>query len=127
MRDNLRHFLPGPIPRRAAMRRLVMLALVAGLAALPALYAATATANPAGPNGQILFGRYDPNLDDTVLYTINPDGTHEQQVLPLRPGVPTVVARRHPNRNLRHTHLRRRRDDHRSGHRQLSGDTGAGS
>jgi len=64
------------------MRRLVMLALVAGLAALPALYAATATANPAGPNGQILFGRYDPNLDDTVLYTINPDGTHEQQVLP---------------------------------------------
>jgi Tol biopolymer transport system component len=64
------------------MRKLILLALVAGLAAFPALNPPPATANPAGPNGQILFGRYDPTLDDTVLYTVNPDGSHARQVFP---------------------------------------------
>ncbi len=51
-------------------------------AAVLALAPPMAAANPIHPNGQIAFARYDPSLDDTVLYTINPDGTHEQQVLP---------------------------------------------
>jgi len=65
------------------MRKVIRLGLVACLAALPTISASPAAANPAGPNGTIVFARYDPALDDTVLYTINPDGSHEQQVLPL--------------------------------------------
>ena len=57
-------------------------AMLAGLLAIAALTAAPAAANPPGPNGQILFGRFDPLQDDTVLFTINPDGSHEHQVLP---------------------------------------------
>jgi Tol biopolymer transport system component len=71
-----------PIPKGAGMRKLIMLALMAGSAALLALYVSPATANPTSPNGQIVFGRYDPSLDDTLLYTINPDGSHERQVVP---------------------------------------------
>jgi Tol biopolymer transport system component len=71
-----------PIPKGAGTRKLIMLALVAGSATLLALNTSPATANPAGPNGQLLFGRYDPTLDDTLLYTINPDGSYERQVVP---------------------------------------------
>jgi Tol biopolymer transport system component len=53
---------------------LVLLVLVAALTALPA------GAKPTRANGQIAFARFDPALGDTVSYTINPDGTHEQQV-----------------------------------------------
>lgn len=62
-------------------RNALIFALLAGSCAC-ALTAATAQAKPPGPNGQIVVGRFDPVLDDTVLYRINPDGTHEQQVLP---------------------------------------------
>jgi TolB protein len=41
-----------------------------------------AGARPPGTNGQIVFGRFDPNQGDTVTYTINPDGSHEKQVRP---------------------------------------------
>jgi len=61
-------------------RRVLLVAifamLIAALAALPA------AGRPPGTNGRIVFGRFDPNLGDTVFYTINPDGTHEEQVLP---------------------------------------------
>jgi TolB protein len=61
----------------------VVLALVAAcVAALPALAAVSASARPTHSNGQIAFARYDPSLDDTVFYTVNPDGTQEQQVVP---------------------------------------------
>ena len=59
----------------------LVLSLLAGLC-VSALTSAAARAKPPRPNGQIVVGRYDPVLDDTVLYRINPDGTHEQQVLP---------------------------------------------
>jgi hypothetical protein len=36
-------------------------------------------------NGQIAFARYDPTLGDTVIYTVNPDGSHEQQAIPGTP------------------------------------------
>jgi Tol biopolymer transport system component len=35
-----------------------------------------------GPNGQIVFARSDPSLDDTVTYAVNPDGTHLRQFFP---------------------------------------------
>jgi WD40-like Beta Propeller Repeat len=78
MRDKPTHLLS----MRVRARKLIRLALLACLVALPALIAGPATANPAGSNGQLLFARYDPNLDDTVLHTINPDGSHDQQVVP---------------------------------------------
>jgi hypothetical protein len=60
---------------RNALRILAAVALLLALSAVPA------AAKPPGPNGQIAFGRYDPFFDDTVPYTINPDGTHEQRVV----------------------------------------------
>jgi Tol biopolymer transport system component len=39
-----------------------------------------AQANVFGPNGRIVFGRFDNKLGDTVSYTVNPDGTHQQQL-----------------------------------------------
>ena len=63
------------------MRTLTAASLVS-MALLLSLTAAPAGAKPPGTNGQIVFGRFDPLLDDTVVYTINPDGSHEHQVLP---------------------------------------------
>src|SRR5215212_2844364 len=59
------------------------IAVLAGVVALLAVSVTPAVAKPGGPNGQIAFGRFDPLLGDTVFYTINPDGTHERQLLPL--------------------------------------------
>jgi len=64
------------------MLKRIALALVACVATFPALSVPPAAANPTHANGQILFARYDPNLDDTVLYTVNPDGSHQRQVVP---------------------------------------------
>ena len=33
-----------------------------------------------GPNGRIAFARFDHTLGDTVTYTANPDGSHQQQL-----------------------------------------------
>lgn len=62
------------------MRKLILLGSLAALVLLTALTALPASARPRGTNGQIAFARFDPSLGDTVAYTINPDGTHEQQV-----------------------------------------------
>jgi Tol biopolymer transport system component len=57
------------------MRKLIVgfltAALLCGAAAVPA------AAKPRGTNGQIVFGRANHSA-----WTINPDGTHEQQLLP---------------------------------------------
>jgi Tol biopolymer transport system component len=63
------------------MRRLVTLGavvemLLVGLVAV----AGPAQAKVPGPNGEILFTRFDAALDDGVLYTMNPDGSHLHQV-----------------------------------------------
>jgi TolB protein len=63
------------------MRRLTIIGALAGLVALAAMSATPAGANPPGSNGQIAFDRFDPLLDQTFLYTVNPDGSHEHQVL----------------------------------------------
>src|SRR2546421_7913771 len=56
------------------MRKLIAFASLA--AAIAAVLAIAAAANPRGSNGRIAFGR------DGLVYTANPDGTHEQQLLP---------------------------------------------
>ena len=60
------------------MRKLIVLGGLAGLA-LAALFALPAGAQPPGVNGQLVFGRNDPAPGDTVIYTVNPDGSHERR------------------------------------------------
>lgn len=52
-------------------------ALLGGVAAT-----APAQAKPPGANGQIVFGRYSTALGDFQIFTANPDGTNQAQVLP---------------------------------------------
>ena len=40
-----------------------------------------ATAKPPGANGLISFTRFDPALEQDVIYTVNPDGSHEQPLM----------------------------------------------
>jgi Tol biopolymer transport system component len=61
------------------MRRLLVLVIVA--AAVVALGAGSAAARPRGHNGLISFTRWDPVLQQDVVYTINPDGTGERPLL----------------------------------------------
>lgn len=62
------------------MRKLIVLLCLGSLAAMVTL--ATAGATERGANGRIVFGRFDPAQGDTVIYTANPNGSHEQQLLP---------------------------------------------
>ena len=66
---------------------LVLLGLLMVLA-VGALFVGGAPPPPPPFNGMIAFGRMDPAQGDTVLYVINPDGTHERQ---LRPDVHEAV------------------------------------
>jgi hypothetical protein len=68
--------------RRAAIA-VAAVTLLMGLTAMPAL------ARPRGSNGQMVIGRDDPLLDH-VVSTINPDGSHERQLLPFGLGAPEV-------------------------------------
>jgi Tol biopolymer transport system component len=69
---------------RAAPRAAWLLVAVGLLAA--ALLAAylVGSQNRAGPaiNGQIVFGRFDESLGDTVIYVVNPDGSHLRAIRP---------------------------------------------
>jgi Tol biopolymer transport system component len=71
------------------MKRPVAFVTVSGMMLL-GLVAATAPAQAKvpGSNGQIVFTRYDPAIDDTHVLTANPDGTHEHQLLPDPAGLP---------------------------------------
>jgi Tol biopolymer transport system component len=62
------------------MRKVIAFAVV--MATVAALIAIPAAANPRGSNGRIAFGRDDLALGDVVVYTANPDGSHQQQLLP---------------------------------------------
>jgi Tol biopolymer transport system component len=61
------------------MRKLLMLALLAS--AVAAIVVTPATAKPPGANGLISFTRFDPALHQDVVYTVNPDGSHEQPLM----------------------------------------------
>jgi Tol biopolymer transport system component len=41
-----------------------------------------------GPNGQLVFARFDPAIDDSHVFTVNPDGTHEHQLLDAAAEIP---------------------------------------
>jgi Tol biopolymer transport system component len=60
------------------MRRLLVLVFLA--AAVAALATSSATAKPRHRNGLISFTRFDPALQQDVVYTINPNGTGEHQL-----------------------------------------------
>jgi hypothetical protein len=60
------------------MRKLALLVLVT--AAIAAVSVASAAAKPRGTNGLISFTRWDPALQQDVVYTINPDGSGERQL-----------------------------------------------
>ena len=72
------------LPRLAASPAWRMLAIASLLLILILAALLAVGARPFGPptNGRIVFGRFDPVQKDTVLYTVNPDGTH---LLKLRP------------------------------------------
>ena len=57
------------------IRSVVLLAV--GLAAVAAVSAA---ASPRGTNGQIAFARFNPALDDTQVYVVNPNGGGQRLV-----------------------------------------------
>src|SRR5690242_2968339 len=61
--------------------------LLTALLSLVLLTAQLVSASPAqakvrGPNGRIVFGRYDPTVQDFHIFTVKPDGTDEKQLLP---------------------------------------------
>jgi Tol biopolymer transport system component len=64
------------------MRMRTLFATLAGIVALVALTSVSAGASPRGVNGQIAYDRADPAGDDRFVYTANPDGSHEQQLVP---------------------------------------------
>ena len=61
------------------MRKLIAFGLLA--AAIAAIVAVAAAANPRGSNGRVAFARFDPARGDDFVYTANPDGSQEQQLL----------------------------------------------
>lgn len=61
----------------------IALAITASAALVVTAFAAPAGAKVPGPNGQIVFSRFDPALGDTVTYIANPDGSHLHQLLPV--------------------------------------------
>jgi dipeptidyl aminopeptidase/acylaminoacyl peptidase len=66
------------LPRPAASPAWRMLAIAGLLLILTVAALLAVGGRPFGPptNGRIVFGRYDPVQKDTVLYTVNPDGSH---------------------------------------------------
>jgi len=61
------------------MSKLIAFVLLAG--AIAVLTAIPAAAKQPASNGRIVFARFDPALGDDFIYTANPDGSHEQQLL----------------------------------------------
>jgi Tol biopolymer transport system component len=60
------------------MRKLVVFVFLVAVAI--ALGATVAGAAPRGTNGQITFARFNPDLGDTQVYVVNPDGTGQRLV-----------------------------------------------
>jgi hypothetical protein len=67
-------------------KRLAVYAFLVGAAV--ALVAIPAAASSRGSNGRIVFARFDPVRGDDFVYTANPDGTQEQQLLATGAEVP---------------------------------------
>jgi Tol biopolymer transport system component len=61
------------------MRKLIAFAVVSAAAA--AFIAIPAAGKPLAGNGRVVFTRFDPVQGDDFVYTANPNGGHEQQLL----------------------------------------------
>ena len=64
---------------RRTITGLVTITFLVGIMAIAAL---PAGAKVHGSNGRIVFGRFDPAVNDFHIFTVNPDGTNEVQLLP---------------------------------------------
>ena len=65
------------------MRRTVTVLLtITFLVGILAVAALPAGAKVRGPNGRIVFGRFDPAVGDFHIFTVKPDGTDKVQLLP---------------------------------------------
>ena len=60
--------------------RRTLIALVLGLAAMGGTLPAVAVATDRPQNGQVTFGRFDPELGDWSIWAANPDGTHQRRL-----------------------------------------------
>jgi Tol biopolymer transport system component len=71
-------------PRVAVSPAWRVLAVAGAILALILATLLAVGGRPFGPptNGRIVFGRFDSAQDDTVLYTVNPDGSHLLQLRP---------------------------------------------
>jgi hypothetical protein len=69
------------VTREVGMRRFVALVSVSALTLLGlVVVTGPAQAKVPGPNGQLVFGRFDPAVGDQVTYTVNPDGSRLRQL-----------------------------------------------
>jgi hypothetical protein len=71
----------------AVKRPIVVVTVTALSVLLPLGLTGPAQAKVPGTNGQIVFLRYDPAIDDNHVFIANPDGTHEHQLLPQPAGL----------------------------------------
>src|SRR6266511_4708313 len=62
------------------MKHRIRLLITTAVCAAMAIPASTAQGKVPGENGRIAFARFDHTLGDTVTYTANPDGSHQQQL-----------------------------------------------
>ena len=63
-------------------RTVTVLLTITCLVGILAVAALPAGAKVRGPNGRIVFGRFDPAVGDFHIFTVHPDGTDEVQLLP---------------------------------------------
>jgi hypothetical protein len=63
------------------MRKLAIMAAALTTLGLTA-FSAPAQAKTPGPNGQIVFSRYDPAFGDDATYIMNPDGSNVRPLFP---------------------------------------------
>ena len=64
---------------RRTITGLVTITFLVGIMTIAAL---PAGAKVRGSNGRIVFGRFDPAVNDFHIFTVNPNGTNEVQLLP---------------------------------------------
>jgi Tol biopolymer transport system component len=65
--------------KRRTVTGLLTITFLVGIIAIAAL---PASAKVRGSNGRIVFGRFDPAVNDFHIFTVNPDGANEVQLLP---------------------------------------------
>src|SRR6476619_4283553 len=72
------------------MKRVTNMLVAIALTSFGIAVASSASAGPLAPpvNGRIAFERYDPVADESHAFTVNPDGTGENQLVPEAAQIP---------------------------------------